>query len=150
MIVAIGIVAAALAGYVALSRFAAGQVVITGSAAVLVVLAHLAIETIERAVISPNTLLGGWMAHGLNIDERQRQLLARIVSVLLHLILAIVAIPGLLLAWGFSLLDVTTGFKTAMFGFQIGSTRISLARILIAQRARLQKALQQARRKQQR
>lgn len=129
---AFAIVAAALAGYVALSRFAAGQVVITGSAVVLVTLFHLAIRTAEKAVASPDAALGGWLARSMGVDDGQRTLIARILSILLHVLLAIVAIPGLLLAWGFSSEDVLTGAKSAMFGFQIGQIKISLVRILIA------------------
>ena len=130
--VAIAIVGAAFTGYIALSRFAAGQVVITGSAVVLVILLHLAIETVERAIISPATLLGGWLAEGLRVEKPQRRLLARTISVVLHLLLATFALPGLLLAWGFSLGDVMTGLSSAMFGFQIGPLRVSLVRILAA------------------
>lgn len=130
--VAVAIVAAAVTGYVALSRFGAGQVVITGSAAVLVALLHLAIRTTERAIASPATKLGGWLATSLNIDETQRRLIARVTSVALHALLALAAIPGLLLAWGFSFDDVVTGLKPVLFGFQIGGIKISFARILLA------------------
>ena len=132
LLVAVAIVAAALVGYVALSRFAAGQVVITGSAAVLVALLHLAIRTTERAIVSPATLAGSWLERSLNVADTQRQWIGRVVSVVLHTLLALVAIPGLLLAWGFSLDDVLTGLKSVIFGFQIGGLKISLARILLA------------------
>ena len=132
LLVAVSIVGAALAGYVALSRFAAGQVVITGSAAVLVALLHLAIRATEHAIASPETMLGGWLARSLTIEDGQRRLIGRVISVILHTLLALVAVPGLLLAWGFSLNDVLTGLKPVMFGFQIGGLKISLVRILLS------------------
>ena len=130
--VAIAIVAASCAGYVALGRFAAGQVVITGSAAVLVALLHLGIRTAERGAASPGVWLGRTLSSGLGLVENQRRSVGRGLSFLLHAILALVAIPLLLLAWGFSLTDVFQGAKSAMFGFEIGQFRISLARILMA------------------
>ena len=132
LIVAIGIVGSALAGYVALSRFAAGQVVITGSAVVLVALFHIAIRTTERAFASPQTLMGGWLAKGLGVEEGHRRLIARTLSILLHIVLASIAIPAVFLAWGFSSDDVLAGTKQALLGFQIGQLRISLVRILLA------------------
>lgn len=130
--VAFGIVGMALTGYVALSRFAAGQVVITGSFVVLVVLFHLAIRTSERALSSPKSPLGGWLWKGLGIEDGQRRLIARMLSILLHIVLACVAVPALFLAWGFSSTDVLATSKAALLGFQIGQLRISLFRILLA------------------
>jgi len=132
LVVAIGIVAVALAGYVALSRFVAGQVVITGSAVVLVLLLHLAIRTIERATASEESLLGSWLHHGLGLGETHRSLVGHGISALLHAVLAVLAIPVLLLAWGFSINDVAAGLRSALFGFEIGHFRISLARLLMA------------------
>lgn len=129
---AIAIVGSALTGYVALSRFVAGQVVITGSFVVLVILLHLAIRTGERALASPKTTVGGWMSKGLGIEEGQRRLIARTLSILLHIVLGCVAVPALFLAWGFSSNDVLATSKSALLGFQIGQLRISLFRILLA------------------
>ena len=132
LVLATGIVAFAITGFVALSRFTAGQVVITGSFVVLVSLFHLAIKTMERTIASPKTLLGGWMSKGLGVEEGQRRVIARTLSILLHIVLATVAIPALFLAWGFSSDDVLAGSKQAMLGFQVGQTRVSLIRILLA------------------
>lgn len=132
LVFAAGIVGTALLGYVALSRFAAGQVVITGSAVVLTALFHIAIRTTERALSSPKTLMGGWLSKSLGVEEGHRRLIARTLSILFHIILASVAIPALFLAWGFSSNDVLAGFKQAMLGFQVGQLRISLVRILLA------------------
>ena len=130
--VAGGILVASLSGYVALGRFAAGQVVITGSAVVLALLLHLGIRTAERGIESPQMGIGGWLSRRLGYERSQRRIIGRAVSVVLHALLALAVVPGLLLAWGFSLADVGSGLKSAMFGFQIGHMRISLAQILMA------------------
>ena len=125
LVVAIGIVAAALAGYVALSRFVAGQVVITGSAVVLVMLLHLAIRTTEKATVSPSTAIGDWLTNGLGLGETHRALIGHSLSAILHLLLAVVAVPGVFLAWGFSFGDSSracarrcSGSRSATSGFR--------------------------------
>ena len=130
--VATGILAASLTGYVALGRFAAGQVVITGSAVVLALLLHLGIRAAERGIESQQMGIGGWLSRRLGYERGQRRVIGRAVSMVLHAALALAVIPGLLLAWGFSLVDVGAGLKSAMFGFQLGHMRVSLAQILFA------------------
>jgi potassium-dependent mechanosensitive channel len=132
LLMAILIVAAACAGYVAFARFVAGQVVITGSAAVLVTLFHLAINTLARSTVSPTSVTGTLLTRGLGLDDVQRRGTGRILSLVLNAVLALVTLPAVLLAWGFSLDDVGAGVKSALFGFQLGHFRISLAKILIA------------------
>ena len=132
LVVATAIMGASITGYVALGRLAAGQVVITGSAIVLALLLHLGIKTAERAVESQQTGIGGWLAGALGYDQGQRRIIGSALSVILHALLGLGLIPGLLLAWGFSIDDVMSGLKSAMFGFEIGHFRISFARILMA------------------
>lgn len=132
LLIALSIVAAALLGYVALARFAAGQVVITGSAVVLVLLLHYAIRTSEKSAVSPDSLLGSWLADGLGLGETHRSMVGHTLAAVLHTALAVVAIPGLMLAWGFSIGDVMIGVRSALFGFEIGHFRISLFKLLLA------------------
>jgi small-conductance mechanosensitive channel len=61
---------------------------------------------------------------------RQRQI-ARLAEFTLTGVLGIVALPALLLQWGFSTADIRDYVKALLFGFEIGQFRISLARILI-------------------
>lgn len=132
IIIAVAIIAAALAGYISLSRFAAGQVVITGSAVVLVMLLHLAIRTFEKMAVAPDSVLGSVLTHGLGLGETHRGLVGHAISAVLNVVLAVLALPALLLAWGFSFPDVFLGLKSALFGFEIGHFRISLFRLLMA------------------
>ncbi|MBX9926455.1 MAG: DUF3772 domain-containing protein [Hyphomicrobiaceae bacterium] len=132
LLIALAIIAAALSGYIALARFAAGQVVITGSAIVLVILLHFAIRTSERTAVSTDTLLGSWLADGLGLGESHRSLIGHAISATLNIALAIVALPALMLAWGFSVADVMAGLRSVLFGFEIGHFRISLVRLFLA------------------
>lgn len=132
LLMALAIIAAALSGYIALARFAAGQVVITGSAIVLVVLLHFAIRTTERTAVSPDTMLGAWLKDDLGLGETHRSFVGHTISAILNIALAVLALPVLLLAWGFSVADVTALVRSALFGFEIGHFRISLFRVLVA------------------
>jgi potassium-dependent mechanosensitive channel len=130
--VALVIAASTFAGYVAFGRFVAGQVVITGSAAVLVGLLHLAIKTIARSATNDTTILGALLGQGLSLEMGQRRGVGFGLSAILHAVLALVTVPGVLLALGFSLDDVSSGLKSAVFGFQLGHFKISLAQIMLA------------------
>ncbi|OYX99528.1 MAG: hypothetical protein B7Y80_11095 [Hyphomicrobium sp. 32-62-53] len=91
--VALFILGASLAGYVALGRFVSGQVIVTGSVVVLAI------------------LLQAFALDGL---------------------LALVALPFILVTWGFALPDTLAWLKSLIFGFEIGHVRISLAQIAAA------------------
>lgn len=132
LVVAAAILAAAMSGYVSLSRFAAGQVVVTGSAVVLALLLHLTFKTLEIAIGNSQSGVGAWLARRAGYDRAQRQLIGQMLTLVLHAIGALVLIPGLLLAWGFSSADVLSGLRSALFGFEIGRFRISVAQILLA------------------
>ena len=61
---------------------------------------------------------------------RQRQI-SRLIEATLTFGLALLAVPAVLLQWGFSGADIRDWGKAALFGFEIGQFRISLARILL-------------------
>ncbi len=132
LLIAIAILGAALLGYIALARFVAGQVVITGSAIVLVLLLHYAIRTSEKTAVSTDTFLGSWLANGLGLGESHRSFIGHAISATLNIGLALIALPAVMLAWGFSIPDVMAGLRSALFGFEIGSFRISLVRMFLA------------------
>ncbi|MEQ1711663.1 MAG: DUF3772 domain-containing protein, partial [Hyphomicrobium sp.] len=130
-IAAAGIIVAALAGFVALARFAAQQLVMTGVVALVATLLFLAIRAFTR---EPNDMahpVGQMLQDRFGLDAPRRQQLARLTEAALTLSLAILALPVLLLQWGFSSADIRDWLKAALFGFEIGSFKISLARILI-------------------
>ncbi len=140
LIVALAIIVASILGYVALGRFISSQVLLTSLALLVVLLVHLAIEAIapvaarepaaEPSSETPTEVL---TAQDATAEETgDRGVLTRGFGLLLNALLALLAIPALLLTWGFSFPDIVGWFKTALFGFEIGQFRISLARILIA------------------
>ena len=129
--VGLAMVATTLAGYIALGRFIAGQVVLTGSVIVVVILLHLAIRALTGTRDRVGEV-GTLIEQRLGLDETQRRQMSRTLTLVLNAVLAIVAIPLVLLTLGFSGPDILATLKSALFGFEIGQFRISLVQIVIA------------------
>jgi small-conductance mechanosensitive channel len=129
-LVVVGIVGMALLGYVALARFLAQQLVMTGIVVVVAGLLYLAIRALTR---DPQHLypVNDILEARFGLDAPRRSQLARLTEAALTLALVICVIPFLMLQWGFSGADIRDWFKALFFGLEIGQFRISLARILI-------------------
>jgi potassium-dependent mechanosensitive channel len=130
-IIAIAILALALLGYVALARFVAQQLVLTGIVVVLCWLGYLAIRALTREPPQRGYPVGEMLEARFGIDAARRNQLARLTEAALTLALIIAALPLLMLQWGFSGADIREWFKSLVFGLEVGQFRISLARILI-------------------
>ena len=129
-IVALGIVVAALAGYAALARFAAQQLLVTGFVALLAWLGYLAIRAFTRESPQQSRTLGDLMQRHLGLDQPRREQLARLAEIVLTLALVLCALPFLMLQWGFAPADIRDWLTSILFGIEIGHVRISLVRIL--------------------
>lgn len=128
---AAGIILAALLGYVALARFVAQQILMTGVVALVATLLFLAIRAFTREPVDPKHPVGQMLEARFGLDAPRRQQIASLVEAALTLVLVLLALPVMLLQWGFSSADIRDWVKAALFGFEIGQFRISLARILI-------------------
>jgi len=124
------IIAAALSGYVALSRFVSQQLVLTGIVVLLMWLGYLAIRAFTREPTQRGLPVGEMLEQRFGLDGPRRHQLARLTEIALTLGLAICALPFLMLQWGFSGADIRDWLKSLLFGIEIGQFRISLVRIL--------------------
>src|SRR6185312_8886466 len=79
-IIAIGIVVAALLGYVALARFAAQQLVLTGIVVLLGWLGYLAIRAITREPQQRGIPVGDLLEQRFGLDAPRRHQLARLTE----------------------------------------------------------------------
>lgn len=131
-LIALFVLGAVALGYVALGRFLVGQVIATGSAAVIVLLAHLSIRAILGAPGSGIRPFHTILSERAGLSEDQGLAVTRGFTFLLDVGLALVAIPLLLLTWGYTLPEALSWLKAAVFGFEIGQFRISFARIVLA------------------
>ncbi|MBO0764240.1 MAG: mechanosensitive ion channel family protein [Hyphomicrobiaceae bacterium] len=129
-LVVLGIIATALTGYVALARFVAQQLLVTGIVALLGWLGYLAIRAFTREPTQQSRALGGLVERQFGLDEPRREQLARLTEAALTLALALCILPILLLQWGFAPADIRDWLTSLLFGFEIGQFRISLVRIL--------------------
>jgi small-conductance mechanosensitive channel len=130
-LLAIAILGLALVGYVALARFIAQQMVMTGIVVVVGWLLYLAVRAVTRDTQRRRYAVGELLETRFGLDGPRRNQLARLTELALSFALIIAAIPFLMLQWGFSGADIRDGFKALLFGMQIGQFHISLARILI-------------------
>ncbi len=129
---AAAVLTTALLGYVALSRFIAGQVLMTGSCLLLVALLHLSIKGLRPRPAAVSEGMHATIERRLKLDEVGRQRFARVVRLALNLALVAIAAPLVLLAWGISGPEIMSWVRGAVFGFEIGGVQVSLARILVA------------------
>ena len=131
LVLAIAIAGSTLAGFVAMGQFLATQTVLTGAAIGLLGVVHLAIRALtvdssEGGVLEP--VIDGLLSLS---KERGRQVTG-VLGMLLHAVALLAGIPLLMLSLGMPGDEVAGNVKSALFGFEIGHFRVSLARILFA------------------
>jgi potassium-dependent mechanosensitive channel len=130
-LIALAILGLALFGYVALARFVAQQLVLTGIVLVVSWLLYLAIRAVTREPQQRRYPVGELLEARFGLDAPRRNQLARLTEIALTFALVICALPFLMLQWGFSGADIRDWFKSLFFGIEVGQFRISLARILL-------------------
>jgi potassium efflux system protein len=132
VIAALALLVLTLAGYISLGRFITTQLVVTGSAIVLVLVLHLAIRALLGEPGTGVKPLATVLEERVGLAPDQSTALTRTLSLALNAALALLALPLILLTWGYSLPEALAWLKAAVFGFEIGDIRISFARIVIA------------------
>ncbi len=125
------ILIACLLGYVALGRFMAQQLVMTGVVALVATLLYLAIRAFTRERSGSRNAVSVLLEEQLGLDAPRRQQLAWLTESALTLAVGLIALPLLLLQWGFSSADIRDWAKSLLFGFEIGTFKISLVRIVL-------------------
>ncbi len=129
---AVAIVVTSVLGYIALGRFIAHQVVLSGTVIAGCGLLYLGVRAATRGRADNRDLIGQALEtrFGLTDPGRRRQI-SRLIEAMATGTIALAALPLLMLQWGFSGADIRDWLKALLFGFEIGQFRISLARILI-------------------
>ncbi|HEX2843220.1 DUF3772 domain-containing protein [Hyphomicrobium sp.] len=132
LLVAVSILTLSLSGYIGLGRFITQQVVVTGSVVAVLLVFHLAIRAMLGAPGTGIKPFATVLEEKTGLDPAQSGALTRALSLLLNGGLALAAVPLILITWGASASEALAWLRAAVFGFQIGEFRISLARILFA------------------
>jgi small-conductance mechanosensitive channel len=128
---AIAIIASSAVGYVALGRYIAQQIVLTGTVLAAAGLFYLGVRAVTRrrdGAISP---IGSLLESRFGIDRTRQGQIVKLCEIAAMLALVLVALPLLMLQWGFAGADIRDWAKALFFGFEVGQFRISLMRILL-------------------
>jgi small-conductance mechanosensitive channel len=130
--IAVAILVLSLAGYIGLGRFLATQVVVTGSALALVLILHMGVRAVLGGPTAEVTPFETLLQTRTGLDPAQSATIARALAVALNGVLVLLAVPLILITWGYSPPEALAWLKSAVFGFEIGQFKISFARIFIA------------------
>lgn len=129
VLTALAISVAAAMGYLTLARFMSGQILVIGCGLVVVYLFHRAIVAATRT--GDATVLdaaAGEPDSGSGFVQRTR--VSDLLRYTLQALLAVAALFGLALSWGYTVSDIGSWTRTLIVGFDVGGVRISPAQIL--------------------
>ncbi len=127
----LAIILTSAVGYVALGRFISQQIVLTGTVLAIAGLFYLAVRAVTRERGGERSRVGVLLENRFGIDSARQRQLVKLGEVAATFTLALLALPLLLLQWGFAGADIRDWAKALFFGFEVGQFRISLVRILI-------------------
>jgi len=131
LLAALAIIIATLAGYVALGRFIAGQIMLMGAGGIAVLLLHLAIRVVAATPAQLPMPFERIIGESSWLSTQRQQQIIDMIAFIANILLIGTAFALLLLSWGLPLSQLTDSLKALFFGFEIGQFRISLFKILI-------------------
>ena len=124
------IVVCALGGYLALSRFLAQQLIVTGSILALVYLLMLWVDGFVQGLGDDSTATGRWLKERAGLERQRREPLVLPIGLFLKFSVVVLSVPLILLQWGYRWPDIYDWYSQLFFGFRIGNTQISVAVLL--------------------
>ena len=131
-LVAVTILIAALAGYAALARFIAGQLIVISTILTVTYLFLVWASAFGKSLSDDRTRAGIWLRLRVGLEKHRREQIALPIRLLLQVIIIVAAIPFILLQWSFDWQDIADLFRSALLGFQIGQARISVLALIAA------------------
>jgi potassium efflux system protein len=129
---AFAIVVTAFSGYMALSRFIAQQLVVTGSILAVVYLLLLWADAVAQGMSDESSATARWLQSAAGLDQQRREQFGVPISLLVKFAILVCAIPPILIQWGYPWADILEWYRQFFFGFRIGNTQVSLAALLAA------------------
>ena len=131
-IIALGLLAAVLVGYVALAAFLVEQLIaIAGTLALLYLMLVVAEEGFATA-LKPTTILGRGLTELFSLRPDSLAQIAILLSGLVRLSLYMVAVVLVLAPWRIESGDMLATVQAAFFGFSVGDVRISISSIMVS------------------
>src|SRR5499427_6877443 len=124
------IVVCALGGYLALSRFLAQQLIVTGSILSFVYLLLLWVDGLMHGLGDDSAATGLWLKERAGLEQRRRKQLVLPIGLVLKFAVLVFSVPLILLQWGYRWPDIYDWYSQLFFGFRIGNTQVSFAVLL--------------------
>jgi potassium efflux system protein len=124
------IVVCALGGYLALSRFLAQQLIVTGSILTFVYLLLLWVDGFMQGLGDDSAATGRWLKERVGLEQRRREQLVLPIGLFLKVAVLVLSVPLILLQWGYRWPDIYDWYSQLFFGFHIGNTQVSFAVLL--------------------
>jgi len=124
------IVVCALVGYLALSRFLAQQLIVTGSILAFVYLLLLWVDGFMQGLGDDSAATGRWLKERAGLEQRRREQLMLPIGLFFKFAVLVLSVPLILLQWGYRWPDISDWYSQLFFGFHIGNTQVSFAVLL--------------------
>jgi potassium-dependent mechanosensitive channel len=128
-ITVVAIVVCALGGYLALSRFLAQQLIVTGSILSFVYLLLLWVDGLMHGLGDDSAATGLWLKERAGLEQRRRKQLVLPIGLVLKFAVLVFSVPLILLQWGYRWPDIYDWYSQ-FFGFHIGNTQVSFGVLL--------------------
>ena len=124
------IVVCALTGYLALARFLAQQLVVTGSILAVVYLLLLWVDGFTQRLSDDGTVVGASLRKTAGLEPARREHLALPINLSLKFAVLILAVPLIMLQWGYAWPDIREWYWQLFFGLHIGNTEVTFGALL--------------------
>lgn len=129
---AIVIIGATLLGYIALARFVTGQLIVTSTILIVTYLLIFWASAFGQTLTDEQSPFGQSLQRRIGLTSRRAEQLALPLTLILKALIVALAIPFILLLWGFDWFDVGNWLRQALFGFEIAGVNISIVSIAAA------------------
>jgi potassium-dependent mechanosensitive channel len=124
------VVVCALTGYLPLARFLAQQLIVTSSILAVVYLLLLWVDGFVQGLSDDGTVVGGWLRKTAGLESARREQLALPISLSLKFAVLILAVPLIMLQWGYNWPDIREWYRQLFFGLHIGNTDVTFGALL--------------------
>ncbi len=112
-------------GYLALSYFIAGKILVTVLVVLMMVLAHHLIDALADTLQNPASVLGQKLRGLTSIGDRGISRLSLTFRTLADILVIVVGVPWLLALWTVTWVDFGSFANTAVVGFRVGNVTVS-------------------------
>jgi small-conductance mechanosensitive channel len=126
----LGLILAALLGYVGMARFVATQIVVTGAVVVTMYIGFLSGRAVSATNAFAETAVGKRLEERFGLGQVALDQIGLAAGLAIYLLLFVFFVPLILLQWGFQIADIESWAYRIFTEIRIGTITISLVGIL--------------------